>query len=211
MMRLIIWLLMHSLSAGCAAAGSAADGPSGADTTIHILFVGNSLTFANDLPNLVSQQAREKGIVVQTRMITRPNYALIDHLAEGIIQQAMSDQHYDFVVVQQGPSSQDEGRQMLLDAGRELSGLCLTHQSQLAFFMVWPSRSNQHTFEGVIKNYTAAAVQSQAILCPVGEVWKRHVDASGSWDYYGPDGFHPSLLGSQVAAAVIAESLFGGR
>lgn len=178
------------------------------ETTHNILFIGNSLTFANDLPGLVKQQAKEKGINVHTRMIARPNYALIDHLADGLVQQEIKTHHYDFVVVQQGPSSQEEGRQMLLEAGTELAEICRAHQARLAYFMVWPSRTNAHSFDGVIRNYREAAMFHQAILCPVGKVWKNYIDSTGLWDYYGPDEFHPSLKGSQVAAKVIVETLY---
>ncbi len=74
--------------------------------------------------------------------------------------------------------------------------------------MVWPSRMYYHTFDGVIKNYTAAAEANNAVLCPAGQVWKTHFDQTNDFSYYGADGFHPSLKGSQVAAKVIFESLF---
>ncbi len=178
------------------------------DSTCKILFIGNSLTYVNDLPGLVSQYAMKKGIKVHTRMIAQPNYALIDHLNDGKIQREIKKNHYDFVIVQQGPSSQEEGRQMLFDAGYQLSALCHEHHAQLAYFMVWPSRSFQQSFDGVIQNYRDAAQDNQAILCPVGEQWKKHIALTGLWDYYGPDDFHPSLLGSQVAAEVIVDALF---
>ncbi len=208
MMRYISILLLFALVPGCTSSNPAVRAETSIDLTVHILFIGNSLTYANDLPDLVKQQAREKGISIETRMIAMPNYALIDHLADGILQEEIRNHPYDFVVVQQGPSSQAEGRDMLIEAGDILSRLCHAHHARLAFFMVWPSRSYQHTFADVIENYTEAAFRVNAILCPVGQVWKNHIDTTGEWDYYGPDGFHPSPEGSRVAAQVIVESLF---
>jgi hypothetical protein len=74
--------------------------------------------------------------------------------------------------------------------------------------MVWPSLHYYHTFNGVIESYTLAANATSSILCPVGEVWKSYFDETEDFSYYGPDGFHPSLKGSNVAAQVIYESLF---
>lgn len=74
--------------------------------------------------------------------------------------------------------------------------------------MVWPPINHQERFEGVIKNHEDAAVINQAILCPVGEVWKSYFDTTGNFDYYGIDGFHPSKKGSEVAAKVIVDTLF---
>ena len=74
--------------------------------------------------------------------------------------------------------------------------------------MVWPSLTYYHNFAGVIQNHRDAAQINNAILCPVGEVWKSHFDTTNNFDYYGSDGFHPSPKGSQVAADVIVEYLF---
>lgn len=173
-----------------------------------ILFVGNSLTYTNNLPRLVTKLATDNGIKINTEVIAYPNYALEDHWNDGQVQQLIATKKYNFVVVQQGPSSQADGRAMLLDYGQRLSSLCKKHNAQLAFFTVWPAKANYHTFDGVIKNYSDAALQTQSILCPVGKVWKEHFDTTNDFSYYGPDGFHPSLEGSKVAAQVIYDSLF---
>ena len=73
--------------------------------------------------------------------------------------------------------------------------------------MVWPSQANLSMFDGVIKNYTDAASQTQSIVCPVGKVWKEHFDSTKEFSYYGLDRFHPSLKGSQMAAKIIYETL----
>ncbi len=73
--------------------------------------------------------------------------------------------------------------------------------------MVWPSLKNYHTFDGVIKNHEDAASTNNSILLPVGRIWKNYIDSTNNNEYYGPDGFHPSLEGSQVAAEVILDNL----
>ena len=141
-------------------------------------------------------------------MIAYPNYALIDHLSEGQIQSELSKNTYDFVIIQQGPSSQAAGKKLLLDASKRIAQLCIENGSKLCIFMVWPSLSYYQTFDGVIENYRIASEQNDAILCPVGERWKKYIDESRSYEYYGSDGFHPSKKGSQLAAEIIFNSLF---
>jgi len=175
---------------------------------INLLFIGNSLTYTNDLPTLVKKIAKKKGFKVNTKMIAQPNYALMDHWDEGKIQTEIRSKKYDYVIVQQGPSSQDYGRKILLEYGEKLTELCRANNAQFSYFMVWPSRRYYHTFDKVIKNHEDAARLHKVVLCPVGAVWKAHFDATNAFDYYGPDGFHPSLKGSTVAAEVIVESLF---
>jgi hypothetical protein len=173
-----------------------------------ILFVGNSLIYTNDLPSLVKQKAKDKGFNITIESLAFPDYALEDHWIDGELQKLIKEKKFDFVVVQQGPSSQDEGREMLLDYGARIKALCKKSRSELAFFMVWPARSNFHMFDGVIKNYTDAADLTSSILCPVGTAWKKYMTETGDYSYYGTDMFHPSEKGSIVAAEVIVESLF---
>jgi hypothetical protein len=177
------------------------------DADYNLLFVGNSLTYTNDLPALLKEEAKKKDLVLNTFMLAKPNYAIIDHWVEGELQTLIKTTDFDFVIIQQGPSSQSEGHQMLINDGKKVAELCKANNARLAFFMVWPSRAYYETFEGVIANYTEAAKLNNAVLCPVGKVWKEHFDATGDFSYYGPDQFHPSLAGSKVAAKVILESL----
>lgn len=178
------------------------------DSAKSILFVGNSLTYFNDLPNLVARIGRDSGIEIKTEMLTHGNYALEDHWNDGQMQQLIATKKYDFVVVQQGPSSQADGRAMLLDYGARIKNICTPHNTKLAFFMVWPAFSNFHTFDGVIKNYTDAAVATNSLLCPVGKAWKEYFLGTGDYSYYGSDMFHPSQKGSESAALIIFKTLF---
>lgn len=182
--------------------------PNTSTSDYDILFVGNSLTYYNDLPNLVKTEAAERGISLGFQMIAKGNYAIVDHWSDGEVQKQVETGNYDFVIIQQGPSSQSDGYEMLVNDGRKYAELCVVNGSRLAYFMVWPSRRYYHTFDGVIRNYSAGARANNAILCPVGRVWKSHFDSTGDFSYYGPDEFHPSLQGSQVAAEVIVNSLF---
>ena len=175
---------------------------------IAILFIGNSLTYTNNLPILVQKEAKRKGIKIKTNMVAFPNYALMDHWNDGKIQKLISSKKYNYVIIQQGPSSQPEGRKILIKYGTRLNELSKANNAKLSYFMVWPSLKYYHTFDGVIKNHTDAATINNAILIPVAKVWKDYFDESNNFQYYGPDGFHPSIKGSEIAAKVIVETLF---
>ncbi len=177
-------------------------------TEFHILFIGNSLTYSNNLPQLVKKQAKKHGITVKTKMVAKPNYAISDHWEEGEVQKLITSKTYDFVIIQQGPSSQQDGKQLLVDYGKKYSILCKNSNAKLAYFMVWPPINHPERFKGVINNHSYAAKINNAILCPVGAIWKKYFNATNNYDYYGTDGFHPSKKGSEAAAKVIVEYLF---
>lgn len=175
---------------------------------IAVLFVGNSLTYTNNLPALVKKSAEGKGIHINTKMIAHPNYAIEDHWNDGKVQKLITSKKYNYVIIQQGPSSQKNGREMLIEFGKKYSDLCKINGVKLCYFMVWPSLTYFHTFDGVIKNHTEAANINKALLLPVGLKWRTYFDKYNTFDYYGPDGFHPSLKGSLNAADIIVTSLF---
>ena len=45
-----------------------------------ILFVGNSLTYSNNLPEILEDIAKESGIEIKTKSLCFANYAIADHL-----------------------------------------------------------------------------------------------------------------------------------
>ncbi len=173
-----------------------------------ILFVGNSLTYTNDLPNILEQIAAQYGKKVETESLSYPNYAIIDHLNEGKLQIILEEKSFDYLVVQQGPSSQEEGRKMLIEDGEKLKTLCDKHKIQLVYFMVWTSKSWYQTMDQVIENHTMAAKQNKALLFPVGKVWKAFLEKSPTTNLYDSDGFHPSKAGSFLAALTMFHNLY---
>ncbi len=178
------------------------------EAEVNILFIGNSLTYTNDLPKLLKNFAFSKGKKINVTCQCLPNYALIDHWTDGKIQNLLNSEKFTHVIIQQGPSSQEEGRLWLMEYGAKIKEVCEINKSKLAYYMVWPARSNYLTFDGVIKNYTDAAKANEAILCPVGLEWKKHFDQTNDFSLYGPDEFHPSLKGSMKAAEIIYSSIF---
>ena len=177
------------------------------DEAYKILFIGNSLTYTNDLPSIIKRKAKYSGYNIETEMVAFPNYAISDHWKKGEVQKLIESKKYNVVIIQQGPSSQSEGNKILIKYGKKYSDLCKENNAILAYFMVWPSLEYYDSFDGVIKNYTLAAEKNGAILCPVGSVWKNYFETSKRFDYYGVDNFHPSKKGSEVAAVVIIKSI----
>jgi hypothetical protein len=169
----------------------------------HVLFIGNSLTYTNDLPKKVQKLAKADKIKLSVNSIAKPDYALIDHWQDGDIQKLISSNKYSIVIVQQGPSSQEEGRKYLLDYGTMINEICAAHNCKLAYYMVWPALPNYNTFDGVIKSYTLAAEATDALLFPVGLLWKAELEKNKNAQLYGSDLFHPSEKGTMLAAEII--------
>ncbi len=172
-----------------------------------MLFLGNSLTYYNNLPELVKLIAACDSVKLTYHSISLPNYALIDHWNDGKAQQEIKSGGYNFIIVQQGPSAQTEGRTYLLDYGLKFDALCDQHNAKLVSYMVWPAKSRSFDFPAVFESYKLLADSARAIFCPAGSAWQKVWESYPEFKLYGPDDFHPDYRGSLLAALVIYGSI----
>lgn len=194
---------------GAAAVASATAGAQRAPASpTRVLFIGNSLTVANDLPKTLTTMATAAGIALSYRVVAYPDYSLEDHWTRGDAAKAIASDRWSFVVLQQGPSSLPESRVLLRDYAKRFATLATRAGARTATFMVWPSLARQMDFDAVSESYRLAALDVHGVFIPAGdawrEVWRRNPHAA----LYGPDGFHPTPFGSYVAAAAMFAALF---
>jgi hypothetical protein len=181
---------------------------SGLNAQQRILFVGNSLTYYNDLPGLVKKIAKQDGLSLTVNTISKPNYSLEDHWVEGKVEAEIKSTHYDIVIFQQGPSALKASRENLVEYALLFSKICREQKSRMAFYSVWPSGDRQFDFPNVFTSYKAAADTTNGVVCPAGNAWLNVWNEKKDFPLYSADGFHPTEHGSLLAAMVIYASLF---
>jgi len=138
-----------------------------------LLFIGNSLTQANNLPELVVSLAKAAGKRAGAEMVATGGFGLEDHWNQGDAQKAIARGGWSVVILQQGPS---------LDRKQD--------------------------FAGVSRSYAAAANDVHGLLFTAGDAWRAAWARDASLALYGPDNFHPSPMGSYLAALVITRKIF---
>ncbi len=182
---------------------------SAADPPLRVLFIGNSLTYANDVPALVESIGKANGIHIETRTIAFPDYSLEDHWNQGESRRALARSKWNFVVLQQGPSSLPESRALLVDYTRRFAAEASRAGAKIALYMVWPSAARFRDFDGVNLSYQTAARAVGGVFLPAGEAWRAAWRENPDLRFYSSDYFHPSRLGSCLAAIVISQGLTG--
>lgn len=167
-----------------------------------MLFIGNSLTGANSLPDMVSALARAAGdtVTIETGTVVVNGYSLLDHITAGSAESTIETGTWDVVVLQQGPSSLPESRVELLSSTATLNSWTVAHGGRTAIYMVWPEKARIGVLDDVITSYTLAAEGVSGILIPAGLAWKYAWQEDPNFPLYSSDDFHPSLLGTYVAA-----------
>ena len=190
---------------------SAVTGPQLVGTGMPVLFIGNSLTYVNDVPGIVQALADSAGgppLAVET--VAFPDYALIDHWNEGIAsgraRGEIAKRGWKFVVLQQGPSSVELNRDTLRLAtklfAQDLSRIGATP----ALFSAWPTIDRRQDFPRAIESYTLAASDVNGVLLPIAAAWIAAWKRDSTLALYS-DGLHASVAGSYLSALVIYAGL----
>lgn len=176
----------------------------------HVLFIGNSLTYVNDLPRTLADLAASGGDTVRTATVANANYALVDHYFSGDSRKAIASQHWDFVVMQQGPTSTTGvDRDTLIYATQAFAPLIRAQGGTPALYMVWPDFSRFAFFDNTRDSYRFAAQAVNGVFIPAGEAWRTAWASDSTLSFYSADGLHPTPLGTFVAALTIYERVTG--
>lgn len=195
---------------GCASGTTGPTPPEGG-TARRILFIGNSLTYYNDLPGMVKTLAHEAGVDLTVESVTFGGVSLQDHWEEGTALRRLADTTWDLVIMQQGPSGTPESRTLLIEYAELFNTPIRAAGARPAVYMVWPESVRQTAYDSVAWNYTAAADSIDAVLFPGIRTWQAAWRRVPSMELYGKDGFHPSPLGTYAIAVLMVHQITGRR
>ncbi|RCL64279.1 MAG: PKD domain-containing protein [Bacteroidetes bacterium] len=197
-------------------------------TTKKALFLGNSYTAYNSLPNLVENIANSLGDSLIHDRNTPGGQTMAGHASNATSLNKISSQEWDYVVLQSQsqepsfPPSQVANdvypyAQQLTDSIRSNTS-CGTP----LFFMTWGRKNGDAsncaayppicTYEGMQQrlreSYMEMASTNQGRVAPVGVAWKRVREEYPEIELYTQDESHPSYAGSYLAASVFYSSIF---
>jgi len=203
-----------------------ANGSAAQTHKMRILFVGNSLTSANDLPGMVAQLARSRHVDIECDMSAPAGYTFAQHVADPALLQKISQGAWDVVVLQeqsQMPAlSQTFVAQYVYPYAQQLSELVrkANPQARIVFYMTMAKKNGDRqeisgraelvTYDKMQRringSYAFMAQHNSALLAPVGVAW-RNVRSESRMELYA-DEKHPNLLGTYLAACVIYKVIF---
>lgn len=193
--------------------------------TRKVLFLGNSYTYVNNLPQIVSQLATNTGDVFLYDSNLIGGYTLQDHAASTISQNKILSDNWDYVILQeqsQRPAFPVAGS--FFDGFSNLTAFINQNKpcAQIMSFMTWghqngdaqncPSNPSVCTYTGmdnlIQERYMSFSNTFESEVTPVGVVWRYIKENHPNINLYQSDGSHPSLAGSYIAACCFYTSLF---
>lgn len=184
------------------------------------LFLGNSYTNYNGLPQLTSNLAASAGEPLIVDSNTPGGYTLEGHSTNATSLQKIEEGNWDFVVLQEQsqrpsfPISQVESD--VFPYAEDLNAAILESNecAETVFYMTWGREDGDAsnctnwppvcTYEGMddllYERYMQLAEMNDAVVSPVGAVWRYIRENHPEISLYANDGSHPSPEGSYVAA-----------
>ncbi len=191
-----------------------------------ILFIGNSYTSVNNLPQLILDIASTTGDDFYFQSSTPGGCTFQQHLA--VSSDLIKQGGWDYVVLQeQSQLPSFPYSQFMSESYPYAQQLCAlireyNPEAKIVFYMTWGRRDGDAqnapyyaplgTYEGMDSllqaRYLIMAQDNQTMVAPVAKVWRYIRDNHPEIDLYQSDGSHPSLVGSYAAAFTFYSLLF---
>ena len=196
--------------------------------TVKVLFIGNSYTNSNNLPQTLANLAESLGDTVFHDKQTQGGATFSIHAANSAVYHQIRSDDWDFVVLQAQsqepafPPSQVANETYPYAAQLNDSIQAHNECTETLFFMTWGRRDGDLsncaayppicTYEGMQQrlreSYLEMAEDNSATVAPVGVAWKNIRANYPNIDLYNNDGSHPSTLGTYLAASVFYSAIF---
>ena len=199
--------------------GSFSPGGDIRDTT-RILFIGNSYTYFNNLPEIIAGLAKAGEIGhVEYRIVVGPGWRLKDHWEKGEARQILHQNRWDYAILQEQSTL---GVYYVLEGKDRIStdSLFRVYAGKWAveiresgvvpvFYLTWARKWAPEDQELLNRAYISAARETQSALVPVGIAWAYLRETDPEFELFCEDGSHPNQAGSYLAACTFYATIFG--
>jgi hypothetical protein len=185
---------------------------------LRVLFIGNSFTARNNVPELIAQLAEARGNQLQHRLISAGGASLRMHWNKGeaqqAIQQTSGQTRYDYVALQEQSTLPIKNPLRMHENIRLFDQAIKTSGAKTALYLTWARQNAPETQQAITSAYMAIGEELGARVVPVGIAWqnfiRKHNISKHTWPVlHDKDQSHPTLAGSYLSACVFFAVLFG--
>ncbi|WP_301748174.1 DUF4886 domain-containing protein [uncultured Duncaniella sp.] len=196
-----------------------------------VLFIGNSFTFYNDMPEMMRRLASTLNLKIAPSRSLKGGQTFEGHLMDPFLLGILKDGGFDYVVMHDAShrpsySTKDVMRDVYPYA-HKIDSLAKAGSPNVKtiYYMTWGHKDGiraakrtdyplNHTYHGMQQrlntSYLEMAHENGGICAPVGMAWERVVNERPDIDLFSAkDRYHPSKEGSYLAACTILSTILG--
>ncbi len=171
---------------------------------MRVLFIGNSHTYRNDMPQTFAQICRAEGVKTEIVLLAHGGKGWDFHLNEPEARFNLLYGEYDAVVLQHCAHPMGDLQEMA-QAGAALIRMAKEAGTRPILYMTWARESDGEQAQPAMSQaYTNLAQSEGCALAPVGNAWWILNHLAPEIPLFAPDGSHASPMGSRLAAYAIA-------
>lgn len=196
--------------------------------SLRVLWVGNSFTYCNDMPEMVRQIASTQKKKLSMTRFHKGGERFSGHLKNPKLLDALASGGWDYVILQEQSTAPAlataQVAREVYPAARKLDSLVHvgSPDAKVVFYMTWghkygnrehiaayPLANDYESMQERLKiSYLEMTYDNNARCAPVGMAWRCVRHEHPEWLLYRPDCYHPAVAGSYLAANVIFTTLF---
>lgn len=193
-----------------------------------VLFIGNSYTSVNNLPDMTRQLALSLGQTLTVASSNPGGYTFQQHCSNTATRALIDQGNWNFVVLQEQsqlpsfPPAQVASDCLPFAAALVDSIAAYSPCAEAVFYMTWGRENGDAqncaswppvcTYEGMQQqlrqSYLQMAQDNNAECAPAGAAWKRVRSQYPQINLYSSDGSHPSVAGSYLVACTMYSTFF---
>ena len=193
-----------------------------------VLFIGNSYTYYNNLPDLVNEIALSFGDTLMHESSTPGGSNFNAHSTNAQTLNKINQKQWDYVVLQAQSQELSFSHFQVANDSYPYAEILVdsifanSSCTEPLFFMTWGRKygdqSNCQFYPPVCtylgmqqrlrENYLDMSFLHNASCSPVGMAWKKFIEIDSTLNLYSSDNSHPSIYGSYLAACTFYASIF---
>lgn len=189
---------------------------SDSERVLHVLFIGNSHTYMNDMPTMIRRLARAAGEKRHFRFVmeTPGGARFKDHWDQGSAARLLDEVRWDYVVLQDQQQALSFARKQRASEtdpfARRLVAKARAKGSVPVFFQTWarkdgdPDNVPDDTYSAmqarVRQGYRDLAEELAVDVVPIGDAWEMALKRNPRLSLWADDGSHANRNGSYLAA-----------
>jgi hypothetical protein len=175
---------------------------------IGALFIGNSYTYCNKMPWIVSKLAESAQKELFVDMVTQGGVSLEWHANNKDTIDAIEKGNWNFVVLQDFSLGPVDNREKMFKYGIELNQRIQKIGAETVLYMTWARQHIPEMINDLADAYISLAKEINSKVAPVGIAWKNALNANSNLVLHTEDKSHPTPSGSYLSACVFYSTFY---
>jgi hypothetical protein len=177
---------------------------------IHVLWIGNSLTYYNDLPRMVAELARAGRQPTLVHQQETPGGCTLEkHWNDGKALNKLRSRKWDFVVLQEHSQMPLKDPAPMFEYAKRFAAEIKKQGGETLLYLPFPLAKAPENQGKLTTLHENLAAQIKARVVPVGPAWAQALATDKPPRLYHTDMVHPGKDGSYLAACVFYATIYG--